>query len=177
MFTKLDANHGYWQVPLSEESQLLTTFNSAFGIYCFMRMPFGIKSAQEVFQKRMSQVLGDLPGVETDIDDILVWGTTQEEHDSRLNAVLKRSKYVNLTLNRDKCVFGASELSYIGHILKANGDQPDPFKVKAITNMPPPYDKKGVERLLDIINYLAKFIPSMSTITKPIRDLLKSEAF
>ena len=144
VFTKLDANHGYWQVPLSEESQLLTTFNSAFGRYCFMRMPFGIKSAQEVFQKRMSQVL-------------------------------KRCKDVNLTLNRDKCIFGASEVSYIGHILSANGVQPDPLKVKAITNMPPPYDKKGVERLLGTINYLAKFISSMSTITKPIRDLLKSE--
>ena len=175
VFTKLDANHGYWQIPLSEESQLLTTFNSAFGRYCFMRMPFRIKSAQEVFQKRMSQVLGDLPGLETDIDDILVWGTTQEEHDSRLNAVLKRCEDVNLTLNRDKWVFGASEVSYIGHILSANGVQPDPLKVKAITNMLPPYDKKGVERLLGTINYLAKFIPSMSTITKPIRDLLKSE--
>ena len=125
VFTKLDANHGYRQIPLSEESQLLTTFNSAFGRYCFMRMPFG-KSAQEVctrslpkevFQKRMSQLLGDLPGVETDIDDILVWGTTQEEHDSRLNAVLKRCEEVNLTLNKDKCVFGTSEVSYIGHTL------------------------------------------------------------
>ena len=89
IFSKLDANHGYWQIPLSEESQLLTTFNNPFGRYCFQRMPLGIKSAQEVFQKRMSQLLGDLPGVETDIDDILVWGGSQEEHDSRLTAVLK----------------------------------------------------------------------------------------
>ena len=81
VFSKLDANHGYWQIPLSESSQLLTTFNSLFGHYCFKRMPFGIKSAQEVFQKRMNQLLGDLPGVEADIDDILVWGTSQEEHD------------------------------------------------------------------------------------------------
>ena len=175
VFTKLDANHGYWQIPLSEESQLLTTFNSAFGRYCFIRMPFGIKSAQEVFQKRMSQLLGDLPGVETDIDDILVWGTNQEEHDSRLTAVLKRCEEINLTLNKDKCLFGVSEVSYIGHILNATGVQPDPSKVKAITNMPPPYDRKGVERLLGTINYLSKFIPNMSTITQPIRELLKSE--
>ena len=73
VFSKLDANHGYWQIPLTEESQLLTIFNSPFGRYCFKRMPFGIKSAQEVFQKRMCQLLGDLPGVETDIDNILVW--------------------------------------------------------------------------------------------------------
>ena len=64
-------------------------------------MPFGIKSAQEVFQKRMSQLLGDLQGVETDIYDILVWGTNQEEHDKRLRAVLDRCEQINLTLNRD----------------------------------------------------------------------------
>ena len=72
IFSKLDANHGYWQIPLDDESQQLTTFNSPFGRYCFTRMPFGIKSAQEIFQKRMTQNFGDLEGVETDIDDILV---------------------------------------------------------------------------------------------------------
>ena len=66
-------------------------------------MPFGIRSAQEVFQKRMSQLLGDLPGVETDIDDILVWGTNQQEHDRCLLAVLDRCQKLNLTLNQDKC--------------------------------------------------------------------------
>ena len=175
VFSKLDANHGYWQIPLSKSSQLLTTFSSPFGRYCFRRMPFGIKSAQEVFQKRMSQLLGDLPGVETDIDDILVWGATQKEHDERLEAVLKRCGEINLTLNREKCQFRVREVSYIGHILNSNGVQPDPEKVRAIQDMPPPTDKKGVERLLGTINYLAKFIPNMSTVTFPIRELLKSD--
>ena len=70
--SKLDCNHGYWQIPLDNASQLLTTFNSPFGIYCFLRMPFGINSAQEVFQKRVTQIFEDLDGVERDIDDILV---------------------------------------------------------------------------------------------------------
>ena len=121
IFSKLDANHDYWQVPLVEESQPLTTFNSPFGRYCFKRMPFGIKSAQEVFQKRMSQLLGDLQGVETDIDDILVWGANQEEHDKRLIAVLDRCEKINLTLNREKCQFSVPKVSYIGHILSADG--------------------------------------------------------
>ena len=174
-FSKLDANHGYWQIPLTTDSQLLTTFNSPFGRYCFLRMPFGIKSAQEIFQKRISQSLGDLPGVETDMDDILVWGKSKEEHDQRLKAVLKRCEEIHLTLNRDKCKFGVSEVAYIGHILNAKGVQPDPDKIKAIRDMPAPQDKKGVERLLGTVNYLAKFIPNMSTITKPIRDVLKAD--
>ena len=175
MFSKLDANHGYWQIPLTPDSQLLTTFNSPFGRYCFLRMPFGIKSAQEIFQKRMSQLLGDLPGVETDIDDILVWGKSKEEHDQRLKVVLRRCEEINLTLNKDKCKFGIPEVTYIGHILNAKGVQPDPEKTKAIRDMPPPQDKKGVERLLGTVNYLAKFIPNMSTVTKPIRDVLKAD--
>ena len=136
IFSKLDANHGYWQVPLTEESQLLTTFNSPFGRYCFKRMPFGIKSAQEVFQKRMSQSLGDLQGVETDIDDILVWGTNQEEHDKCLMAVLDRCEKINLTLNRDKCQFSVPKVSYIGHILSADGVQPD-LEQSKICRCPP----------------------------------------
>ena len=175
IFSKLDANHGYWQVQLDQESQLLTTFNTPFGRYCFMRMPFGIKSAQEVFQKRLSQYFGDLPGVETDIDDILVWGTNAEEHDQRLHAVLTRCKDIRLTLNKEKCKFGVSEVTYIGHKLTPEGVHPDPDKVKAIKEMPAPSDKKGIERLLGTINYLAKFIPEMSTMTLPIRELLKKD--
>ena len=177
IFSKLDANHGYWQIPLSNSSQLLTTFNSPFGRYCFKRMPFGIKSAQEVFQKRMNQLLGDLPGVETDIDNILVWGTNQEEHDERLEAVLNRCEQINLTLNKEKCQFRVPEVTYIGHILNDKGIQPDPEKVRAIQDMPPPVDKKGVERLLGTINYLAKFIPNMSTVTHLMHTLLKSDVF
>jgi hypothetical protein len=110
-----------------------------------------------------------------DIDDILVWGKTKEEHDQRLKTVLEKCKEINLTLNKDKCVFGSSEVSYIGHILSCDGIKPDPKKIEAITKMPPPEDKKGVERLLGTINYLAKFIPNMSRITQPIRILLRKD--
>ena len=78
VFSKLNTSHSFSPIPLSESNQLLTTFNSPFGHYCFKCMPFGIQSAQEVFQKRMNQLLGDLPGVKTDIDNILVWDTSQE---------------------------------------------------------------------------------------------------
>ena len=164
VFSKLDANHGYWQVALDNESQLLTTFNTEFGRYCYKRMPFGIKSAQEVFQKRMSQSFGDLEGVETDVDDILVWGTTTEEHDQRLKKTLQRCEEINLTLNQSKCEFGTTEVVYIGHKLTAQGVKPDESKVDAINKMPSPTCKKDAERLLGMVNYFAKFIPNMSII-------------
>ena len=71
MFSKLDANSGFWQIPLSEESKPLTTFITPFGRYCFNKLPFGISSAPEYFQKRMNQVLAGIDGVVCHMDDIL----------------------------------------------------------------------------------------------------------
>ena len=87
-FTKLDSDRRYWQIPPDEESQLLTPFNAPFGRYCYLVTPFGITSAQEVFQKRMSQHFGDLEGVITGIDDIIVHADTEVTYDHRLQAVL-----------------------------------------------------------------------------------------
>lgn len=169
VFSKLDANHGYWQISLDRESQLLTTFNTPFGRYCYTRLPFGIKSAQEVFQKRMYQLFGDLPGVETDIE---IHGRTEEEHKQRLTSVLKRCQEVHSTLNEEKCQFGVRQVTYLGHCISADGITPDENRVKAILAMPPPKDKKGVERLMGTLNYVSKFIPNMSTITEHMRVLL-----
>ena len=86
-FTKLDANSGYWQIELDPESAKLTTFITPFGRFCFNRLPFGITSVPEHFQRRMTEILGDIPGVVCLVDDVLVTGTTQPEHDSRLKIV------------------------------------------------------------------------------------------
>ena len=117
----LDANNGYWQIPLDPASQRLTTFNTPLGRYCYTRMPFGITSAQEIFQQRMVQHFGDLSGVETDIDDILVWGATKEEHNQRLKAVLQRCNDIHMTLNEGKCRFGSSRVVYLSQIISAEG--------------------------------------------------------
>ena len=173
-FTKLDSDRRYWQIPPDEESQLLTSFNAPFGRYCYLVTPFGITSAQEVFQKRMSQHFGDLEGVITGIDDIIVHADTEVTYDHRLQAVLERCEKINLTLNKEKCVFKVTEVTYmhIGHKLTQEGIKPDDEKVRAINDMPAPTDNKGVERFLGTVNYLGKFIPNLATVTEPIRVLL-----
>ena len=84
VFTKLDANSGFWQIPLSPDSVLLTTFINPFGQYHFRRLPFGISSAPQHFQRCMSEALSRLSGTICQMDDILVYGATREEHDERL---------------------------------------------------------------------------------------------
>ena len=105
IFSKLDANSGFWQIPLSPSSRLLTTFITPMGRYCFNKLPFGISSAPEHFQRRMSEILTDLPGVVCQMDDILVFGKTQDEHDKHLKAVLKQIEEANVTLSLQKCEF------------------------------------------------------------------------
>ena len=121
VFSKLDAKSGFWQIPLSEESALLTSFITPYGQYCFNRLPFGITSAPEHFQKRMSAILKGIEGVVCLMDDILVFGKNQQEHDERLYAVLKRLQEAGLTLNGAKCVSCQSQVKFLGQILTKHG--------------------------------------------------------
>ena len=105
----------------------------------------------------------------------MVWRKTIEEHGQRLQAALDRTKMIGMTLNPDRCKFLVTEVTFLGHKLTGEGVQPDQTKIEAIINMPAPQDKPGVQRLLGMANYLAKFIPGMSEITAPLRELLKKQ--
>ena len=175
IFTALDARKGFWQIELDEQSSKLCTFNSPFGRYRFKRLPFGISSAPEVYQKVISEIFEGLDGVECIVDDILVWGTTQQQHDERLRQVLERARSHKLRLNKEKCKVGMSELHYVGHIISKDGLKIDPEKIRAIIDMPEPTDKAGVQRFLGMVQYVAKFIPNLSELSAPLRRLNESD--
>lgn len=120
VFTKLDANSGFWQIPLTKESALLTTFITPFGRFCFNRLPFGITSAPEHFQKCMSAILAGIEGAVCMVDDILVSGGTQEQHDQRLDTVLERISKAGVTLNADKCAFAQPAVRFLGQSCACN---------------------------------------------------------
>ena len=122
IFSKLDANSGFWQVPLSSQSRLLITFITPMGQYCFNKLPFGISSAPELFQRIMTEILMHLPGVVCQMDDILILGRNQEEHNERLEAVLKRIEAANGTLNPPKCEFSKNKLTFLGHVIGIRAD-------------------------------------------------------
>ena len=113
VLTKLDANSGFWQIKLAWESRPLTTFITPWGRFCFNVLPFGISSVSEKFQKTMNQILFGLEGVECNIDDVLVHGKDQQQHDERLGAVLKRLLEAGVTLNLDKCVFSTKQVKFL----------------------------------------------------------------
>ena len=172
VFTKLDANSGFWQIPLAPESALLTTFITPCGRFCFQRLPFGITSAPEHFQRRMSEILDGLSGVVCMVDDILVHGRTQEEHDEHLNKVLHRLQEAGLTLNMEKCQFSQSRVTFLGQVIDSTGIRPDPNKLSAIQKVPTPQNVGEVRRFLGMANQLSKFSSNLADQTKPLRELL-----
>ena len=106
IFTKLNANNGFWQVKLDPASAKLTTFITPFGRFYFKRLPYGLNAAPEYFMKRMYQVLEGLEGVVCQVDDILVYGDSEAEHDQRLSNVLKRLRGgTNYPQQEEVCIF------------------------------------------------------------------------
>lgn len=104
-----------------------------------------------------------------------MWGSTKAEHDERLKSVLEATKKANLKLNKEKCQFGVSELTFVGDILSGDGIRPDPRKVSAIENMPRPQCKKDAQRFNGMINYMGKFIPNLSECMTPLRQLTEKK--
>ena len=107
VFTVLDVRSGFWHVKLDDPSSLLTTFHTSFGWYWWLRMPFGISSAPEVFQRKIHELIEGLKGVEVVADDFVVigFGETMEEaaidHDKNLRGLLFRCEQHNVKLNPD----------------------------------------------------------------------------
>lgn len=127
----LDAKSGFLQIELDEASSFLTTFNTPIGRFRWLRLPFRIKCAPEIFQRIMDQMLEGINGAAGVMDDILIAAPTMEEHDAILRKVVERATSYNLKLNFEKCHMRQSAVPYIGHLITADGLKPDPAKTEA----------------------------------------------
>ena len=175
VFSTLDCSSGFWAIPLSEDSAKLTTFITPFGRFCFTRLPFGISSAPEIFQRIMHELLSDIDGVTVYMDDIVVSGANVAEHDGRLDRVLERIEQSGLKLNQDKCVFKQPSLNFLGHYIDANGVQPSREKVEAIVHLQAPENVAELRRCLGMVNYLGRYINNLASLAKPLNDLLRKD--
>ena len=138
---------------LDEESSCLTTFNSPFGRYCFLRMPFGLVMSQDVFQHKMDQILEKCPGTISIADDIAVCGETEAEHDQNLHNVMEIARQHGLVFNSEKCEIKVPQIKFFGMIYDKDGVHPDPEKVKVIKEKQSPGNKNELQEFLGIITY------------------------
>ncbi|KMQ83357.1 enzymatic polyprotein endonuclease reverse [Lasius niger] len=143
-------------------------------------MPFGLKNAPATFQRLMNSVLTGIQGLRclVYLDDIVIYGSSLEDHNKRLTEVLRRLRENNLKLQPDKCEFLRKEVIYLGHIISENGIMPDPSKLAAIKNFPTPKRVKDIQSFIGLAGYYRKFIEDFSRIAKPLTKLTKkSEKF
>ena len=174
-FSKADLSSGYWHVKLSEESSKMTTFQTCFGRYRWLRLPFGLSVSAEVFQKKLMHALADIPGTICIADDVIIHGKDEETHDKNLKAFLSKCQELGIKLNKKKLEIKKQDISFMGHMITTEGLKADPSKVKAITAMEAPKDTEGLRRVLGIVNYLGKFAPNLATLSHPLTNLLKKD--
>ena len=175
-FSKLDLRQGYHQLELEPSSRSITTFNTNVGIFRYKRLNFGISSASEIFQETVRSVIQSIPGAKNISDDILVFGKTQEEHDTALNATLKALHNSGLKLNRAKCEFNCDKITFFGLVFSKSGISPDPAKVSAIRGADRPSDVRELRSFLGMTSYCSRFIPDYSTVSEPLRRLTHADA-
>ena len=174
-FTKVDGYSSYYCIVLDYESSLLTTFNTHRGRFRFVRLPFGLACAQDIFQRMMDQILDRCEGVIGIADDIIIHGKDDAEHDRRLHKFMRVAREHGLVLNKKKCEVKSNSVKFFGCVYDKHGAHPDPSKVSAIKEMPAPQNKGELQSFLGMVTYLSPFIPQLSSHTATLRGLLKTD--
>ena len=124
----------------------------------------------------MTDILQGIPGVVIYVDNILVHGATEAEHDAWLPLVLEALRKAGVKLNHAKCKYRQRSLDYFSHMIDENGLSPSKDKVNAILELKPPNDQAGLRQILGMIQYLGWYIPNCSEIIHPLNQLLKVDS-
>ena len=173
-FSQVDLSQAYLQLQLEEESQKLVVVNTHRGLFKYKRLPYGISSAPGIFQRAIESLLHDIPFVVVYLDDILITGTTDEEHLDTLDKVLHRLESHGLKLNKDKCTFLSPSVIYLRHRNDQNGLHPSDDNVRAVKDAPRLTNVNQLTAYLGVLTYYSKFLPNLVSTLVPLYSLLRS---
>ena len=169
-FSKVDLADAYNHIELGPESQKRLALSTHRGVLLQKRLLFGISSATGYFQDIMNQLTSDLTGVAVYLDDILISGTTAEDHLNNLRQLLKRLNDKGLRCRIEKCVLAEDNVTYLGHTISRNGICKGP-KADTVNNMPAPSNVTQLRSFLGSVQFYNKFLPDLSTISGPLYHL------
>jgi len=177
-FTKIDFTDGYFHVMIKGKYRKYFAFATRSGVYQWCRLPQGWMNSGAIFQNRVDRALGDLKWkcCMPYIDDIIIFSKTEEEHMKHIEEVFSRLAKVGFHLKLRKCEFFKEEIEFLGHVINRDGIKPNPEKVKAISEMPPPKTKSNVKSFLGLASYYRRFIKDFAKRTYHIRNLTKEDS-
>ena len=174
-YSLLDLKNGFWQIKINPNDVPKTAFVLPFGIFEYLKLPFGLKNAPSEFSRIMYRLLGDLPFVEIYIDDITVHSKTADLHFQHLEIIFERLKKANLKLNPAKCVWFKKEVDVLGHSVSQKGIKMNCEKVKSIKLFPTPKCVKDIQCFLGLSGYYRRFVKDYSKHAKPLTNLLEKK--
>ncbi|RYA68756.1 hypothetical protein DD592_26750, partial [Enterobacter cloacae complex sp. 2DZ2F20B] len=162
------------EIRVADEDIPKTAVCTPFGLFEFTVMTFGLRNAAQTFQRHLKNVLNDLDFCFAYIDDILVFSANPEEHVRHLKTLFERLKQHQIVVNAAKCVFGASEVEYLGHSISTHGTRPATAKVTAISDFPKPQTVKDLRRFLGMINFYRRFVKNATSIQAHLHVYLRN---
>ncbi|GFW94147.1 hypothetical protein TNCV_1978871 [Trichonephila clavipes] len=173
IFSKIDIFKAFHQIPIAECEIPKTAVTTPWGLYEYTHLCFGLVNAPQTFMRFMHEVQRGFPFYFVYLDDILCYSENAEEHRSHLRTIFQRLSSYGLKLNISKCVFGVTELIFLGHLITPDGIKPLPDKVQAVLDYKQPETAGSLRKFLGLLNFYRRFLPKAAEQRYLLSEFLK----